>query len=466
MKEKKKGFSLPHVYVLMFIVMFIVLLLTYIIPSGTFDVVADPASGREIIDPSTYHTVDKVNVGFLDFFVSVHEGFKGAIDVIAMLLFCAGSLHLVEQTGALGAGINAMLSKLKGKNTIILIVLTTIFSVLGTVGFAEAGTPFIPLAVSIGLALGYDRMVGTGCGVLGLCVGFTSGVVNVYTTGVAQGILGLPLYSGIAFRMVVWVILTVIAIIYVVAYSKKIKKDPTKSVMGDEYLESLKDVQEEAVAEKVSLKHKLTLLALVITIGFQVFGTLKLGWYLPELTAIYTILAIVAGIINRMDATSIANTFAKGASNILPAAIAIGLARSVLVIMEQGQVLHTLVNGLAEFLKGNSGVVVVLIIYVVVIILNFFVTSGSGKAVMLMPILGPLGQIMGIKQQVMVVAFQLGDGFTNYLWPTSGTMMASLALSKTTWEQWFKFSYKIFIVFTFLGAIFVVAAQLMELGPF
>lgn len=465
MTEKNK-FKLPHVYVLLFLVMLFVLLITYIVPSGEFVRVIDPNSGREVIDPATYHITAKTRLNPMDFFTAIHKGFTETRDIIAMLLVIAGALGLIEKTGAIGAGVYALVDKTKGMDKVLLVILTALFSLLGGIGFAEGGSVFVPLAITLSLALGYDRMVGAGAGILGLCVGFSAGFLNIYTTGVSQSILGLPLYSGIQFRLIIWVISTVVACFYVLSYANKIKKDPNKSIYGKAYIEQAQADTENKPDLPFTAQRILILIAFLLTIIAQIYGTIKLGWYLPQLSAIYLMLLIVVGIIAKMNANTVATEFAKGASGILPAALAIALARAVLVVMNEGKILDTIINSLAAMLNGKNPVVIVIMIYCIVVVFNFFVTSGSGKAVILMPILGPLGQFTNINQQVIVVAYQMGDGFTNYFWPTAGTLMASLALAGVNYEDWFKFSYKFFIIATILGGVATVAAQLAGLGPF
>lgn len=202
MKEKKKV-SLPHVYVLLFIIMIAVLLITYLVPSGEYQRIIDPNSGREIVDPATYNTIDKIYLTPMDFFTALHTGFTQTSDIIGMVIAIGGALAVIEKTGAISAGIYAMVKKLKHLDQVLLTIFMFLFSFLGANGFAEGGSVFIPLAVTLSVALGYDRMVGAGAGILGLCVGFTSGFVNTYTVGVGQAILTLPLFSGIEFRFVV-----------------------------------------------------------------------------------------------------------------------------------------------------------------------------------------------------------------------------------------------------------------------
>lgn len=465
MKEKKKV-SLPHVYVLLFIIMIAVLLITYLVPSGEYQRIIDPNSGREIVDPATYNTIDKIYLTPMDFFTALHTGFTQTSDIIGMVIAIGGALAVIEKTGAISAGIYAMVKKLKHLDQVLLTIFMFLFSFLGANGFAEGGSVFIPLAVTLSVALGYDRMVGAGAGILGLCVGFTSGFVNTYTVGVGQAILALPLFSGIEFRFVVWLLLTICAVVYVLHYAAKIKKNPALSIYGECYLEEQKNSEDEGSQIPLTTSRILILIVFIGVLLSQVYGTLKLGWYLPQLASLFLMLTVAAGVFARMSPSDVAVEFAKGASNILPACLSISMARSILVLMNQSKIIDTVIHSLSEMLIGKNPIIIVIMVYCIVVLFNFFVTSGSGKAVILMPILGPLGQLTSINQQVMVVIYQMGDGFTNYFWPTSGTLMASLALGNVKYEDWFKFAYKFFAFLLIVGGVVCVAAQLIGLGPF
>lgn len=465
MKTKKK-LQLPHVYVLLLVIMCVILLITYVVPSGEYDRIMDPNSERELVDPSSYHAIEKNYLTPMDFFESMHTGFTETSSIIGLVLAIGGALAVVDQTGAINAGIYALVKKLHRMDKFLLVVLIFLFSFLGANSFAEGGAAFIPLAVTLGVALGYDRMVGAGAGILGLCVGFTAGFVNINTVGIGQSILGLPIFSGIGFRVVVWFLLTAVACVYVLQYAAKIKKNPAKSIYGEQYL-SMNTNQSEGQGDlPLTTSRTLILIVFIAIIIFQVYGTLALGYSFPQLTALYLILAVVAGFFGHMRASEVAVLFAKGASGILPATFSIAMARAVLVLMNEACVIDTAIHFLSNALANNHPILIVVLVYCIVVIFNFFVTSGSGKAVVLMPILGPLGQLTGINQQVMVVVYQMGDGFTNYFWPTAGTLMAALALADIKYEDWLKFSFKFFILVTILGGVISVAAQVINLGPF
>lgn len=469
MTEKKKGLSFPHVYIMFMIVMLIVVILSFIVPSGEFERVPDPNNPMIMqVNPDKFHYVDDAKpITPLDFFSAMHKGVTGAGDIIVMLLLACGTLYLMEESGAIGAGINALLKVAEGKEVAVIASLLTVFSVLGAIGFGEGGIPFIPLCMSVVMGMGFDRVTGVATAMCGLAVGFASGVINMYTTGVSQQIVGLPLFSGVGFRAVALVIFTVISIVYVVSYAKKIKKDPSKSIMGDEYLKELEEM-EAVELEDIPFdgRKKLALISLAFVFLFQAFAAIKWKWGLPQISALYIMFAIYLTIILKMNPNDAAVKFGIGAARILPAGLAIGFAGGVMVLMNQAKIVDTAVHGLAGFLTGKPVFVTFLVLFLSVVIFNFFVVSGSGKALILMPIMSPLGKILGINQQIMVLLYQYGDGFTNYLWPTAGGLMAGLAMCDLSYDKWVKFALKLFVLLHVVAFALILVANAMGLGPF
>ena len=233
-------------------------------------------------------------------------------------------------------------------------------------------------------------------------------------------------------------------------------------------MEQLNQSSQEVKQEKVefTLQRKLALISLLAVFILQAFGAIKLKWGLPQMSALYLILAFILVLIFKWNPSEACVDFAYGASRLLPAALAIGLARSVMVLMTQVKIIDTAIYELAAILDGKGPFATLLLIYISVIIFNFFVISGSGKAVILMPILGPLGQLLNINQQVMVLVYNFGDGLTNYLWPTSGALMAGLSMCDIEWQEWAKFSAKLFIILSTVAFGMVLLGHYINLGPF
>ncbi|WP_391118963.1 YfcC family protein [Psychrobacillus sp. L3] len=467
-KKKQKGFNFPHVYIMFILVMLLVVVLSWIVPSGQYERVQNPDTGITELNTENFAYVDQANpIGFMDFFTALHNGVVQSADIIVMLLFASGALYILEKSGAIAAGIHTLLRVAEGKEKLVIIALITLFSILGTIGFGEGGIPFIPLAMAVVMGMGYDRITGFATSTIGLAIGFSAGAVNFYTTGVSQTIVGLPIYSGVGFRLISLVIFLVISVLYILRYAKKTKADPSKSLVATEYIEQLKDANKaEYEEEEFTLSRKIALLGLVAVLVGGAFGAIKLGWGMPELSAVYVIYAVFLVIVLKIKPSDAAVMFGTGAAVLLPTGLAIGFARSVMILMNQAQIIDTAVHSLSGLLNNTSTIITLLVLFLVVIFFNFFVVSGSGKAVILMPIMGPLGKILGINQQVMVVLYQFGDGFTNYLWPTSGGLMAALGMSNVDYATWVKFSMKLFMLLHFAAFILIIVAHYIGLGPF
>lgn len=467
-KKKTKGFNFPHVYIMFILVMLLVVVLSWIVPSGQYERVQNPDTGITELNTEHFTYVDQADpIGFMDFFKALHNGVVQSSDIIVMLLFASGALYILEKSGAIAAGIHKLLRVAEGKEKFVIVALITLFSILGTIGFGEGGIPFIPLAMAVVMGMGYDRITGFATSTIGLAIGFSAGAVNFYTTGVSQTIVGLPIYSGVGFRLISLAIFLVISVLYILRYAKKTKADPSKSLVATEYKEQLKSAKSaEYEEEEFTLSRKIALLGLVAVLVGSAFGAIKLGWGMPELSAVYAIYAVFLVIVLKIKPSDAAVMFGTGAAVLLPTGLAIGFARSVMILMTQAQIIDTAVHSLSGLLNNTSSVITLLVLFLVVIFFNFFVVSGSGKAVILMPIMGPLGKILGINQQVMVVLYQFGDGFTNYLWPTSGGLMAALGMANVDYAAWVKFSLKLFMLLHFVAFILILVAHYIGLGPF
>ena len=235
-KNSSTGFQMPHVFIILLIIMLFVVVLSYIVPSGSYERLTNEA-GISVIDPDTFQYVENENpIRFLNYFEAVYNGFVNGATIMGTLFISSGVIYLLEVSGAFGAGINAILKKTKGKEFSVVCIFYTIFVIFGVLGYGEAAYPFYPLAVTIGFALGYDRMVGTALAIVGSTVGFTSGLMNTFTTGVAQQIVGLPLFSGIGYRTIGLIIFYLIGLFGLYRYCRKIKQDPSASLLSNEYL--------------------------------------------------------------------------------------------------------------------------------------------------------------------------------------------------------------------------------------
>lgn len=463
-QEKKKTFKMPHVFVILLIMMLLVTVLTYIIPSGQFVRQPDPTTGRPVIVPGSFAFMEKTtHIGIMEYFSSIYTGIVEGGIIIASLLICSGVLVFLQSTGTFDAGIHALLDKAKGKEFTLVVIFYSVFVLFGALGFGEGAFPFYPIITGVIMALGYDRMTGAGVAIIGSTVGFASGLVNMFTVGVSQQLVGLPLFSGIGFRIVGLVVLYIIGIVFMYSYCKKIKKDPNKSINKDEFLAQKSGA---GVGEKVEFTKQriIALIGFVVLICFQGYGAMNWKWGLAQISGIYVIFAAFIGLVFNIGPSEISVRITKGAQVVLGAALAIGIARSIMVLLNQGNILDTFIYYMSEMLTGKSPAVTLLIMYLFVTFFNFFLASGSGKAVLIMPILSPLGNLLGINQQVLVLAYQYGDGLTNNLWP--GSAMVGVALCGIEYGDWLKYSWKIFVTMIVAAYGLVLVAHSFGYGPF
>lgn len=454
---------MPHVFIILLLIMLFVVILSYLIPSGSYERITDSA-GITVVDPDTFQYVkNDTPITFMNYFEAVYNGFVNGATIMGTLFISSGVIYLLEVSGAFGAGINLILQKTKGREFSVVCIFYTIFVIFGVLGYGEAAYPFYPLAVTIGFALGYDRMVGTGLAIIGSTVGFTSGLMNTFTTGVAQQIVGLPLFSGIGFRTVGLAVFYVIGLIGIYAYCRKIKKDPNRSYFSEEYKnQNRKDHTSDM--EEMTVPRALGILIFLAVIVIQGYGCIRLSWSFPQIAGLYVIMGVILTILFRIKPNEACQLFCKGACRVFAAAFAVGLAQSVVVLMNQACIMDTIVHGMAVLLENKGALLALLIIFIFVTLFNFLVVSGSGKAVIIMPILQPLGKILNINQQVLVLTYQYGDGITNSFWP--GSSLVQLSMCGVDYGAWIRFCWKIYLSFIVSAFILIMIAHGIGYGPF
>lgn len=464
MKKEKKAFKVPHVYVIVIFLILLSAILTYIIPAGTYEFAFDEAANRNVVVADSFTYLETQSpTSFHTLLTSISKGMAASVDIMMLVILVVAGFQIISDTGALSAGIFALLRLLKGKNKLVLVIMTVIYSTIGGyLGWLEGQLVFIPITVTMAVAMGYDNILGFMVVGLGAICGYATGPLNVYTTALCQGILSLPVYSGLAFRVVVWALFTALACVFVLAYAKRLDKDPKNSLVYGVEGVTQPDLSEEP---EFTGRRKLVFLITLAGIILSAVGSTMWGWYLQEITGIFIFTGILGGIAYGMTGTQMANSFTEGAKMIIPSALVIGAARTILVLLESANVLHTVIN----FLAGAIGVIPASLtgvaINLVTVLLNAFITSASAKAAILMPILSPLGDILGLNGQLTIVAYQLGDGFTNMFWPTSGVLMAGLAMSgNIPWDRWAKAVWKFIVAATVLSAVVVFVGQAIGLS--
>lgn len=464
MEKQKKKFQVPHVYILLIGLILFCSLLSYIIPAGVYDVME--VGGKEVLDATSYHLVDAAPVTIMQFLSSIPRGMIASAQIIFFIFITGGVFEVLNETRAIEAGIGKLIKILKDKTWVIIPVVMILFSLGGAIfGMSEETIPFVPIFVSLCIAMGYDSITGAAIVLCGAGAGFAGAFMNPFTLQVAQGIAGLPLLSGIEFRIAMYLVLITFAILMVMMYANKVKKNPEISCMyeADKLREDVVDLE---TLKEFKLKQKLILVVFLCSIGLLVYGVITWGWYMDEISALFLGMSMIIAIIDKMTPNEYANILARGMGGIASGALVVGIARGVLVVLTDANILHTILYAAATFLSTLPSMISALGMYVFQCLLNFAVPSGSGQAAVSIPIMAPLGDLVGVTRQTACIAFQLGDGISNIFTPTSGYFMAALALGKIPWSKWAKWILPYIGCQYLIGAIFVVIAQLIGLGPF
>ena len=464
MEEKKKKFAVPHVYILLFALIAICSILTYIIPAGTYDMMM--VDKREVVNASTFHNVAQTPVTLMQFLTAVPRGMQESAQIIFFIFIVGGTMAIIQEIKSIEAGMGRLIKAMKNASILIIPIVMLFFSICGSVfGMAEETIPFIPIFVSLCLAMGFDSITGVALVFCGAGAGFAGAFMNPFTVQVAQGIAELPLLSAMWFRIIIYVCFVALAIFFVMRYALKVRKNPQLSSMHayDQTREDSVDLDE---LPNFGGKEKAILIIFVLAIILLVFGVVKWKWYMDEIAALFLGMSFIVAIIARMGFNNYANVLGKGMADIASGALVVGFARGILVVMTDGQILHTILHAAAEGLSKLPSMISAVGMYIFQCLLNFIVPSGSGQAAVSIPIMAPLGDLVGVTRQTATIAFQLGDGISNIFTPTSGYFMAGLAIAKVPWSKWAKWILPLIGLEYLLGAIFVVIAQAMQLGPF
>jgi uncharacterized ion transporter superfamily protein YfcC len=449
-------FKMPHTLVLLFWIMLFALLLTYVLPQGTFERYTD-SEGRELIVEGSYQQLDKpVILSPTIVLIAIPKGLEEAGSIIFFVFIVGGFFGVLKVSGAIDAGISSLIKKLAQRSSMLIIGAMIIFSIGShTFGMAESYIVFVPVLLVLCLGLGYDTM--TACGVIcvAYAVGFGASSINPFTVLIAQDIAGLKPSSGYLFRIIVYIVLLIIAIHYVLRYAKKIKKDPSKSlVRGIEPDKSWTKVD----FTKFNLSHKIILIVLVAGITLMVFGIGQLDWDLISMGALFFGMTIIIALIGKISPDKTAIAFCNGAADLTTMALLIGVARGIQVVLNEGYVVDTIVYAVSKPLLQLGPELAAVGMLLFQSIINFFITSGSGQAYVTMPLMTPLADLVGVSRQVAVLAFQFGDGFTNILVPTNSVLIGILAMAKVPYVKWLRF------ILPFMLRIFIASSIILVIA--
>lgn len=462
--SKKKWWErIPHTYVILFFMILLAALLTWVLPAGKFERQAIEGLSKPVVVPGSYHSVPQNGVGFFDIFKSIPQGMVAASSIIFLIMISSASFGIINSTGALNNGIGVILRKVKVSNipkTVVIWVITFLFSILGIIVGPEIQIPFTIIGISIALGLGYDLVVGLGMIMGGGYAGFNFGPINASILGTSHSIVGLPIFSGLPYRLVLWFFGTCLVALATTLYANKIARNPEKSLVKDVDTKGL-GLDQALEDYHLTGKHKLILVVLLLMFAAIIFGATKLGWYLDEMSTVFLIGGILAGYLYGYKTKEIIDLFIKGVSSAASIALILGIARGIQITLENGLIMDTIIHTLSAPLANLGPTLGAIFMSIITGIVHFFIPSGSGLAVSLMPVLSPLGTIIGISPQTTVLAFQVGATVPNYIFPTIGATMAMLGIARVPLDRWLRFAIKLtFWTFVISWIFIAVAVQI------
>lgn len=459
-------FSFPHTYVIIMSLVILATVLTYVIPAGQFDRIKDESVGKTIVVADKFQYIDKTPVSFIDIPAKIVQSFNKSSSIIFIILIVGGAFQVIISTGVFQVFTSRLVKKFSGKESIIIPAFTTIFALACTVMGVNTFIGFAPIAIILARSMGFDALVGLSMVMLGGAIGFSTGALNPFTTGVSQTIAELPMFSGIGYRFFSLVVFLIITNIYIIRYAKKIRNNPESSIVYELEKEENSESNNEDINSIIELKHYLVLIVVVACFALIMYGGAKLDWGTNDNSAMFLWMAILGGLAGGMGPSKISKEFVAGARKLVFGAMIIGIARSISIILSDGNILDTVVRFLSSALMILPGFLRPIGMFISQLIINCFIVSGSGQAAVTMPIMIPVADIVGVTRQTAILAFNFGDGFSNYVLPTSSALMGMLAISNISYDRWIKYMSKLFGIWVITGSVILLGAFIIGYGPF
>lgn len=534
----KKKRAIPHTFVIVFFIIIFSAILTWFVPGGEFDretITLSDGTAKEVIVKDSFHYTDNEPQTW-EIFSAFFDGFVDKADIIIFILMIGGAFWIMNDSKAIDVGIFTFLKKTKriehfklfkflGIENIIITLIMLMFSIFGAVfGMSEETIAFVIIFVPLALSMGYDSIVGVNMCFVAAGLGFAGALLNPFTIGIAQGLSGIPLFTGIEYRLFTWFVLNFIGIVYILRYAKKIKKDPKLSLVFENDNENWRNKEHidpehmkyhtpvsawivygiiSVVLVVISFINSSTTLSignssttipvipvltgifiilgplvlrksvhffilniLLFTILFLIVGVMGYGWYVMEIATLFFAMGLAAGIANNKSPNNITKLFIEGVKDIASAALIVGLAGGIIIVLQEGKIIDTILNSVSQSMKTMGKVGSIGIMYLIQTFINIIIPSGSAKAALTMPIMAPFSDLIGISRQATVMAFQFGDGFTNMITPTSGVLIGVLGVAKIPYEKWVKWITPFMIILIITGFLLLIPTVLMELNGF
>lgn len=466
MELKKKKFVFPHSYTLIFLLIIVAALLTWFIPSGQFKTVVETVNGMEktTVVPGTYHQIDKSGYGqgvgaILE---APAAGVVNAVEVVAFVLIVGGAFGIILKTGAVDRGLFTLAQSLGDKGILVIPLSMILFSLGGsTFGMSEEVIPLFAVFVSLMFSLGFDSMTAILILFLGSQAGYIGSTINPFNVLIAQGVADVHGNPLLIYRVICWAVITAISIIFTMHYAKKVKANPESSIVYKNDQKVKHKFQNFEIGKPFTTSDKWIIGGFIVGLMIMIWGIIAQGWYMVEISALFVGLGLYAGIVARFSQKQIAEAFVEGCADFAYAAVIIALARGVLIILENGMIIDTILNFLANVLGGLPKFMFSSILLIAQVIVTFFVPSSSGAAALTMPVMAPLADLVYINRDVVVLSNQFGNGLMNLISPTGGVLLAGLAIAEINFSKWLKVGLKIFVILLIASAVLLYIATFL-----
>ena len=463
--KPKKKWKFPHIYVLLVLFIALMSLVSYTVPAGEYERVEGP-DGQEMINAEEFSFVDAAPIGLMEFLTAVPNGLIEAGDVVFFTFMIGGAFMVMQSTGLIQFGVQRLTTTFMHRKVLIIPILVTAFaSIAAFVGTPELSLLYVPILIPLMIKLGYDKMMAAAIALIATSGGFLGSLTNPGTVGLSHQLAELPMYSGALYRLLVLSTIILAGILFLIRYAKKLERQPKLAEPdAQEFYEQ--NGREEEKEFKLSRRGKAAgFTAITMFIG-MIVGVLTFQWDFVQLAGYFLAMGIVVGVVAGLSGEELSESFNNGFRQVLMGAMIIGIARGVAVVMEESQIIDTVIFALSTIVSQLPSSITILGMFGSQGFFNFFVPSGSGQAMITMPIMIPIADIVGTTRQTAILAFQLGDGISNIFFPTSGYFMATLAAAGISWWRWTKFIFPLLIAWTLIGCFYLMIAHFIGWGPF
>lgn len=451
---RKRKFTMPSTLTIIFLLIIVMAVLTWIVPSGRFE--REDIEGKMVVVAGTYEKVSSNPQGVTEVFTAPINGFIDAAEVVGFVLIVGGAFGIINKTGAIEAIIAHTVNKMKKFQFLIIPISMILFGLGGTTfGMSEETLPFYMIFIPLMTSMGYDSLTAVATVFIGAGAGFAASTTNPFSVGIAQALSHIAPGSGIEYRVIMFIIFIAICIGFVMMYANKVKKDPTKSLVKDISLNQEAITNNDTNIKEFTKREAMVIAIFTLGMGIMVYGVLKQGWYISEIAMIFTAIGVISGIASGLKQDEIVNSFTSGAKDLISAGLCIAFARGIVIIAENGYIIDTILNSAANVLNGLPKAIFINLTFLIEGLIAFLIPSASGLASLTVPVLAPLGDLVDVSRQIIVTAYQFGIGITNLITPTSGVLMGALALANIPWSKWIRFIMPLMIILVITTMVFL-----------